>query len=54
MEDELANDLVKGRDNYLYNRVDAMQLAQSYRYDGCAMGDVITNTRQVDGSAYVT
>jgi hypothetical protein len=54
MEDELANDLVKGRDNYPYNIVDAMQLAQSYRYDGRAMGDVITNTRHVEGSAYVT
>ena len=54
MADELANDLVKGRNNYPDNIVEAMQLAQTYRYDGRVMGDVIISTRDIDASAYVT
>ena len=54
MADELANDLAKGRNNYPDNIVEAMQLAQTYRYDGRVMGDVIISTREIDASAYVT
>ena len=36
------------------NIVEAMQLAQSYRYDGRVMADVIISTRDIDASAYVT
>jgi len=38
----MANDLAKSRNNCPDNIVEAMQLAQTYRYDGRVMGDVIT------------
>ena len=53
MADELENDLAKGRNNYP-NIVEAMQLAQTFRYDGRVMGDVIISTKYIDASAYVT
>ena len=52
--DELANDLAKGTNNYPNNVVEAMQLAQTYRYDGRIVGDMVNVSKDVDASAYVT
>ena len=50
---ELANNLSKGRSNYSDNIVEAMHLAQTYRYDGRVIGDVIINTRDIEASPFV-
>ena len=42
------------RNNCPDNIVEAMQPAQTYRYDRRVMGDVIISTRDIDASVYVT
>ena len=52
--DELANDLAKGKNNYPNGVVDAMQLAQTYRSEGRIIGDMVSSSKDVEESVYVT
>jgi hypothetical protein len=52
--DDLANDLAKGKNNYPNGVVDAMQLAQTYRSEGRIIGDMVSSSKDVEESVYVT
>ena len=52
--DELANDLAKGKNNYPNGVVDAMQLAQTNRSEGRIIGDMVSSSKDVEESMYVT